>query len=125
MTVKRITPLKLTSDMVAEQHLYEGLGLTARPTQDVDCTGYFNDSNTAGVIVVGIDHALRTMPAAAIDMLRHKVGMYIWVDNIDGTLLPGEALGEFVTDGGMRERFYNTEGTLTVLAETFVATSAA
>jgi hypothetical protein len=117
MTIKRMTPIYLAADMAAAQRHYEGLGLEARETEAPDCVGYFNATNTLGVIVVGDDHAAKTMPKAAIAVLRNKGGLYIWVDAIDRTTVEGEVLGETVTDYGIRERFIDTDTSLTVLAE--------
>ena len=117
MTVKRMTPIYLASDMAAAQRHYEGLGLEARPTESPDCVGYFTSANTIGVIVVGPAHAAQTMPHAAVEVLRNKGGLYVWVDAIDSTHVHGKVLGEAVTDYGTRERFIMTDMSLTVLAE--------
>jgi hypothetical protein len=117
MTVKRMTPIYLATDMGVARRYYEGLGLQARETEAPDCVGFFNASNTSGVIVVGDRHAANTMPKAAVDVLRSKGGMYVWVDAIDHTHIPGQILGETITDYGTRERFIGTDMSLTVLAE--------
>lgn len=117
MTVMRITPIYLAADMAEAQLHYERLGLHARETEEPDCVGYFDTTNTSRVIVVGDRHAAKTMPPAAIEVLREKGGLYVWVHSIDAAGIEGEILGEILTPYGTRERFIETEDSLTVLAE--------
>lgn len=117
MTVMRMTPIYLATDMEQAQRHYERLGLHARQTDEPGCVGYFDDTNTSRVIVIGDRHAAKTMPPAAIEVLREKGGLYVWVHSIDETDIDGEILGEMLTPYGTRERFIETEDSLTVLAE--------
>lgn len=117
MTVMRMTPIYLAADMAEAQRHYERLGLHARETEEPDCIGYFDDTNTSRVIVVGDRHAAKTMPPAAIEALRRKGGLYVWVHSINDTAIDGKILGETLTPYGTRERFVETEDSLTVLAE--------
>jgi hypothetical protein len=117
MTVKRMTPIYLADDMVAAERYYCGLGLEPRETDEPECVGYFNAANTSGVIVIGSRHAEQTMPRAAVDVLRRKGGLYVWVDAIDRCKVAGHVLGEAVTTYGTRERYIGTETALTVLSE--------
>lgn len=117
MTVKKMTPLYLADDMGAALNHYRGLGLEVRETEDPDCIGFFTSANTSGVIVVGSGHAERTMPHAAVALLRARGGLYVWVDAIDRCAVTGEVLGEALTDYGTRERYLRTDMSLTVLAE--------
>lgn len=117
MSVMRMTQIYLTSDMDAAQRHYESLGLFARQTDEPDCMGFFDSANHSRVVVVGDSHAAKTMPHAAIDVLRRKGGIYVWVHSIDATDIDGEILGEALTPYGSRERFIETEDSLVVLAE--------
>ena len=117
MAVMRMTQIYLASDMAAAQRHYEALGLYARETEEPDCVGFFDDSNNSRVIVVGDAHAAKTMPQAAIEVLRAKGGHYVWVHSIEETDIDGEVLGEALTPYGSRERFIETEDSLVVLAE--------
>ena len=80
------------------------------------CVAYFNAANTSGVIIAGSSHATRTMPHAAVEVLRNKGGLYVRVDAIGTTPAPGTVLGEALTGYGTRERFIQTDMSLTVLA---------
>lgn len=117
MTIMRKTPIYLAADMAEAQRHYERLGLHARQTEEPDCVGYFDNTNTSRVIVVGDRHAVKTMPPAAIAVLRQKGGLYVWVQSIDLAEIDGEILGETLTPYGTRECFIETEDNLTVLAE--------
>jgi len=117
MAVNRITQIYLATDMAEAQRHYESLGLHARQTEEPECVGYFDAANNSRVIVVGDRHAAKTMPAAAIEVLRRKGGLYTWVHSIDATDIDGEILGEALTPYGSRERFIDTEDSLVVLAE--------
>lgn len=125
MTIRRVTPICVSTDMAASRSVFEGLGLTPRPTEDDGCIGYVDQAGRTGVLIVSREFADRSMPPAAADRLATCGGLYIWVDHLDDLEAQDNCLGEVTTSYGTRERFHATCDGLTIIAERLQAATEA
>jgi hypothetical protein len=118
MAARRVTPVRLVSDVAATVAVYEQQGFRALPTDEPGCVGLMADATRTGLMLLGRDYADRSMPAEAVAELGAGTGLYIWVDNLVDVESSGTVLGEMTTAYGTRERFVREDSGLVAYAET-------
>ena len=117
MAARKVTPMRLVSDVAATVAAYEQQGFRVLPTDEPGCVGLMADATRTGLMLLGRDYADRSMPAEAVAELGAGTGLYIWVDSLADVASTGAVLGEVATDYGTRERYVREDSGLVAYAE--------
>lgn len=124
MQPRRSTPMYLVDDLNDARLRYIGLGFVPVPGDEDDddegCCGVA--AGQTHIILIGRDHAERTLPPRAVALLEDKPALYVWVDSLEDLRAAAWAdtdtfLGE-VSTAGLREWAVESEHGLLVFAET-------
>jgi hypothetical protein len=120
MLARRATPMYLVNDLIEARTRYEALGFEPRQSDDTGCMGV--TAGPTNVILLNRDYAERTLPARAVELLRERPALYIWVESLDAMRagLRGAFLGE-MQKAGLREWAVESDEGLMVFAETVFA----